>query len=105
MDIDAGNLDEHFTHSYGIFAGAATHTATLRFTPRVSGWIERELWHPEQTLASLPTGETELTLPYANATELVRDILKWGSDVEVIAPATLREQVGDAARATAERYL
>ena len=104
-DIDAAALDEHFTHSYGIFSGAATHTATLSFSPRVSGWIEREQWHPEQTTKVLPTGEIELTVPYANATELVRDILKWGPDVEVVAPLSLRNQVGDAARATADQYL
>ena len=56
-------------------------------------------------VTTLTNGEMELTLPYANATELVRDILKWGPDVEVIAPSTLREQVGDTARATADRYL
>jgi predicted DNA-binding transcriptional regulator YafY len=105
IDIDAAALDQHFAGSYGIFAGAATQQATLRFSASIAGWIEHEQWHPEQTIAPLACGEIELTLPYANATELVRDILKWGPDVEVIAPATLREQVGAAARATADRYL
>lgn len=104
-DIDAATLDQHFAGSYGIFAGVATQHATLRFSPRVAGWIEREQWHPEQTISQLANGEIELTVPYANATELVRDVQKWGPDVEVIAPATLREQVGDAARATVQRYL
>lgn len=103
-DIDAATLDQHFAGSYGIFAGVATQHAVLRFSPRVAGWIEREQWHPEQTIAQLASGEIELTVPYGNATELVRDILKWGPDVEVIAPATLRVQVGDAARTTAELY-
>ena len=103
-EIDATTLDQHFRGSYGIFAGAATQHAVLRFSSRVAGWIEREQWHPEQTIAQLASGEIELTLPYGNATELVRDILKWGPDVEVIAPAPLREQVGDTARATAALY-
>jgi predicted DNA-binding transcriptional regulator YafY len=104
-EIDAATLDQHFAGSYGIFAGVATQHAVLRFSSSVAGWIEREQWHPEQTIAQLASGEIELTVPHANATELVRDILKWGPDVEVIAPAILREQVGNAARATAERYL
>ncbi len=104
-DIDAATLDQHFTGSYGIFAGVATGLAILRFSTRAAGWIEREQWHPEQTIAQLASGEIELTVPYANPTELVRDILKWGPDVEVIAPVALREQVRDAARATARRYL
>ena len=103
-DIDAATLDQHFAGSYGIFSGEATHHAKLRFNPRVAGWIEHEQWHPEQTISQLASGEIELSVPYANATELVRDILKWGPDVEVLSPVTLREQVGDAARATADRY-
>lgn len=103
-EFDAATLDQHFASSYGIFSGSATHTATLRFSKSVAGWIEREQWHPQQTITVLNNGEIELTVPYANATELVRDILKWGPDVEVIAPATLRDQVGDAVQATAKRY-
>ena len=104
-DIDAATLDLHLASGYGIFAGAATQHATLRFSPSVAGWVEHEQWHPQQTITTLASGEIELTVPYANATELVRDILQWGADVEVIAPATLRKQVADAARATVDRYL
>jgi predicted DNA-binding transcriptional regulator YafY len=103
-EMDGATLDEQLGASYGIFSGTATHTATLRFDSRVAGWIANEQWHPRQTLFTRPSGEVELTFPFGNATELVRDILKWGPDVEVIAPATLREQVGDAAKATAKRY-
>lgn len=103
-DIDGATLDQHFAGSYGIFAGVATQRATLRFSPQVAGWIEREQWHPDQTTAQLASGEIELTVPYANATELVRDILKWGPDVEVVAPLTLREQVRDTAQAAADQY-
>ena len=104
-DIDAVTLDQHFAGSYGIFAGVATQHAVLRFSPRVAGWTEHEQWHPQQTITTLASGEIELTVPYANATELVRDVLKWGADVEVIAPVTLRKQVADTARATVNRYL
>ena len=65
----------------------------LRFNARVTGWIEREQWHPEQTSKALADGSIELTVPYGNATELIRDILRWGADVEVMAPEELREQV------------
>ncbi len=103
-DIDAATLDQHFAGSYGIFSGVATQHAVLRFGPSVAGWVEHEQWHPQQTITTLATGEIELTVPYGNATELVRDILKWGPDVEVISPLSLRNQVGDAARATVARY-
>ena len=40
----------------------------------------REQWHPLQTVTTLTNGEMELTLPYANATKPVQDILKWGEE-------------------------
>ena len=92
-DISATDLDQHFASGYGIFAGKAEHSAVLRFYPSVTGWIEREQWHPEQTSKALADGSIELTVPYGNATELIRDILRWGADVEVVAPQELREQV------------
>ena len=92
-DISADDLDQHFANSYGIFAGKAAHSAVLRFSPSVTGWIEREQWHPEQTSHTLANGGIELTVPYGVATELIRDILRWGADVEVIAPVALRDQV------------
>ena len=92
-DISAADLDQHFASSYGIFAGKAVHSAVLRFRPSVAGWVEREQWHPEQTSKALADGSIELTVPYGNATELIRDILRWGADVEVVAPEALREEV------------
>ena len=92
-DISATDLDQHFASSYGIFAGKAEHCAVLRFRPSVAGWIEHEKWHPEQTSKALADGSIELTVPYGIATELIRDILRWGADVEVVAPEELREQV------------
>ena len=104
-DISAADLDQHFASSYGIFAGMASQLAVLRFSPKVTGWIEREQWHPEQTSKALADGSIELTVPYGNATELIRDILRWGADVEVMAPEVLREQVKAQVLAMTNIYL
>ena len=45
-----------------------------------------------------------LELPYAEPRELVMDILRHGADVEVVSPASLREQVARALREGAKRY-
>ncbi|MCP5273881.1 MAG: YafY family transcriptional regulator [Burkholderiales bacterium] len=90
-DINEAELDEHFATSYGIFAGKANHTAVLRFTAERARWVADEQWHPQQQGTFLPDGRYELHIPYANETELVMDILKHGSAVEVISPASLRQ--------------
>ncbi len=91
--ISEKELDDYFTSTFGIFSGKATHTAVLHFTPQRARWVAEEQWHPNQTSTWLENGYYELCIPYGNPTELMIDILKYGTDVEVIKPAALRNQV------------
>jgi proteasome accessory factor C len=93
LEIPETELDAHFAASYGIFAGEASQTAVLRFTAERARWVADEQWHPRQQGKFLPDGRFELSIPYANETELVMDILKHGAAVEVIAPESLRRMI------------
>ncbi len=86
-------LDNYFTGAFGIFSGPATHTAVLHFTPERARWVAEEEWHPKQTSRWLEDERYELRIPYGNPTELIMDILKYGTDVEVVKPASLRNAV------------
>jgi len=97
-------LDEHFASAYGIFAGAPTATAVLRFTSSAARWVADEQWHPQQEGQVLPDGGYELRVPYSQPQELVMDILKYGPEVEVLDPPALREQVAAALEAAAAKY-
>lgn len=92
-DIPDTDLDARFASAYGIFAGPAAHTAVLRFTPERARWIAQEQWHPDQQGAWLADGQYELRIPYSDSRELVMDILKYGPDVEVAGPESLRVEV------------
>lgn len=94
IHIDDDVLDEQLSRGYGIFAGTVKAVAVLKFSARVSRWVEGETWHPEQKSRKEVDGSILLEIPYAEPTELLRDILKWGSDVEVLSPDSLRIQVG-----------
>lgn len=78
---------------YGIFAGQRLQTAVLRFTAQRARWVARECWHPRQAGGFEPDGAYRLELPYADDRELLMDILKYGPDVEVLAPQCLRGKV------------
>ena len=52
----------------------------------------------------LPDGSYQLEVPYGEDWELVQDILRQGSDVEVIAPAGLRDKVRGVIERMRERY-
>lgn len=109
LDLAAKNIDDHtldqqLTSSYGIFDGEAQHTAILHFSPHAAKWIADEHWHPQQYSQTLPNGGHELRIPYNNPTELIMDILKYGPDVEVLAPASLRQIIQEKLQASLKMY-
>ena len=92
-NISKTALDKELAASYGIFAGKPAAIAVLRFTPKRARWVADETWHPQQQSRWLEDGRFELTIPYADPRELVMDILKYGADVEVVAPDELRKDI------------
>ncbi len=97
-------LDAHFKQSYGIFSGPPRHTAVLRFTAARARWVAEERWHADQQGRWLDDGRYELVVPYADPRELLLDILKYGPDVEVVAPPELRAAVVQRLRAALSQY-
>jgi len=93
IDMAETELDAEFASAYGIFSGPADQVAVLRFGPEPARWVSEESWHCDQVGAFLPDGCYELRVPYGDSRELVRDILRFGADVEVIEPLPLREIV------------
>jgi len=92
VDHDEAELNKHLASSYGIFSGPPKAWATLRFSPVTARWVADEHWHSQQQGAWLPDGRYELKVPYSNSKELLMDVLKYGPDVEVVAPLSLREE-------------
>ncbi len=97
-------LAHHFATSYGIFGGVRRHIAVLRFSARQARWVADEQWHPEQQGRVLDGGAYELRVPYGNPTELIMDILRYGPEVEVLAPEPLRQSVAERLRQAATHY-
>jgi predicted DNA-binding transcriptional regulator YafY len=55
--------------------------------------VADEQWHPEQHGEWCADGSYILSLPYSDHRELLLDILKYGPDVEVLAPPEVRGEV------------
>jgi predicted DNA-binding transcriptional regulator YafY len=104
LDVAENDLDDHYATAYGIFGGKADKIAILRFTPERARWVADEQWHPQQEGKWLPDGSYELRIPYREAAELVMDVMRHGADVEIVAPAQLRQRVGDQLSRAAARY-
>jgi predicted DNA-binding transcriptional regulator YafY len=89
---------------YGIFAGVPTDTAVLQFNEKAAPWIRTAQWHPDQKLTILPGGEISLEVPFSQPQEILMDILRYGADVQVVAPPHLRELVADTLNVAAGLY-
>jgi predicted DNA-binding transcriptional regulator YafY len=87
------DLDEVLAAGYGIFSGRRTTWASLRFTPERARWVSAEQWHPQQRGRFEADGSYVLELPYSDPRELTMDVLRYGPDVEVLAPDALRSAV------------
>jgi predicted DNA-binding transcriptional regulator YafY len=103
-DSDEHDLDRDLTASYGIFSGAARQKATIVFSAHSARWAAEESWHSQQSGRFLSDGRYELTLPFANAKELLMDVLRYGPDAEITAPISLREQIKSLLTLNLERY-
>jgi len=92
-DVNDSHLESVLGSGYGIFSGESVNWAVLRFTPERARWVAAEKWHPYQEGRLLKDGFYELRVPYADDREIIMDILKYGSECEVIEPQDLTNRV------------
>lgn len=80
-----------FVEGQAVFRAAldAVDNVTVRFSPDIARWLAEE--HPDAQHE--PDGSLLVTFQVANPTWLVRHVLQYGPDAEVVAPAEYREAV------------
>lgn len=103
-EVPEAELDAVLASGYGIFSGRKVQWATLRFTPERARYVAVEEWHPKQRARREKDGRYVLEVPFSSDKELVMDILRYGPDVEILAPQSLRKEVRARARAVLELY-
>lgn len=64
-----------------------------------------ENWHPNQRSSTEADGSYVLEIPYSDERELMGDLLRFGADVEVLAPPDLRSRIKRALHEAAANYL
>ena len=104
QEISEKDCQEHFAESYGIFSGKATQRAKLRFTPEHARWVSGEHWHGQQVGSFDKEGYFNLEFDFNQDPELIMDIMKHGSGVEVLGPATLKSRVKEELKKALANY-
>lgn len=103
-NVPEKTLDAVLGAGYGIFSGRKVQWAKLCFSPSRAQWVAVEQWHPRQKSTFIDDGSYVLEIPFSDSRELVMDILKYGADVEVLAPESLRRKVCQTLRESLLRY-
>jgi predicted DNA-binding transcriptional regulator YafY len=101
--VDMRTVERELDAGYGVFGGESVQWARLRFTPERARWVAVERWHPAQRGRTEGDGHYVLEVPYSDPRELTMDVLKFGADVEVLAPESLRAHVAAEIRRMAAR--
>lgn len=88
------DCQEFLQRSFGIFKAGEVRRAKIRFSAYLGRWIKAERWHIEQQVKENVDGSIELTLPFAgNGFELIQEVMKYGSDAEILEPEDLRTSI------------
>lgn len=98
------DIKRHFASSFGLYKGPLRAMVTLRLYPSKVPWLEGLVWHQQQTKKVLKDGSQEITFPVSNYAEVVMEVLRHGSGIEVIKPKELRALVKAEAQKIANLY-
>lgn len=80
------------------------YEVAVRFSPRAAPWVRTKQWHLSQECDDLPDGGVTMRFTVTDLREVMRWVLQWGADAEVLSPAELRREVVAEAAQLLERY-
>jgi len=91
--VETNVINDVVGKNFGIYASGDRQWAKLKFSPLQARWIQNEEWHSEQKSNLLEDGSLILEVPFSNPQELILEILRFGVNVEVLEPSSLRDAV------------
>ena len=84
------NLEEHSKRSFGVYQGEIMDVKLL-FSAQVAEDILCYNFHPTQHIKQQPDGTVLVTFQASGPLEIIWHLFKWGKDVKILAPETLKE--------------
>ena len=89
------NIKEGIDKSYGIFFEGTRKKVVLKFGEGIADYVREQVWFPMQTIDETPDSGLLLTFYVTDYREIVREVLSFGSDVEVLEPEPLKAIIRD----------
>ncbi|MCE2486456.1 MAG: transcriptional regulator [Desulfurellaceae bacterium] len=98
LDFD---LDAYVRDALVVMRGKPIEIELL-FDKPTTAWVKDRQWHPSQKTTLEKDGRLRMSLRAADTRELVGWVLHFGSGVQVVSPASFRDQVREEARKISE---
>lgn len=86
-------FDDYMRDAFAIQKGGTPVQVSIRFAPRQARWIRERRWHETARVQEGLDGGLVLHLRIAETSEIRRWVMQFGSEVEVLAPPSLRRAV------------
>ena len=101
FEFDPGfDIRRHAERGFGSYENAGElGDVEWRFSPEAASHARRFVFHPTQTLEEEPDGSLRVRFQASGLLEMCWHLYSWGTSVEVLRPAKLREMVHDYRRA------
>jgi proteasome accessory factor B len=97
-------VQESLGRAWGVITDQEEVDVVLRFDAAIASLVTETTWHPTEQVSREPDGTVLWRAIVPGTIEIRRWILSWGSQVEVVAPPELRDEVAATYRAAAARY-
>jgi predicted DNA-binding transcriptional regulator YafY len=101
---EGATVEAMLTRAWDIIADQPEVEVVLRFAPSVAARVSEATWHPTQQVSIEPDGSLLWRARVSGPIEIRLWILSWGDEVEVVEPASLRDDVAATVRRAAARY-
>jgi predicted DNA-binding transcriptional regulator YafY len=97
-DGDDFDLADYLGCAWSMIPEGCIHHVRLRFAPKVASNVAEVQWHKSQKVARDPDGSATVEFRVDGLNEITWWILGYGDQVEVLAPAALRQTIARIAR-------
>ncbi len=96
------SLDRYLGNAWRLVRGPLRYEVWVRFSPALAPEMEEVVWHPTQRSEHRHDGCLDLRFTVDGLDEIQYWILRYGDQVEVLAPRELRDRIRDLARRVAQ---
>jgi predicted DNA-binding transcriptional regulator YafY len=113
IEMSAEDIEERFKSmdlkkeidgAHGIFFEGKKEQVVLRFNETIADYVREQVWFPGQTLTPETDGRVTLRFFVTDLREVLREVLSFAADVEVVEPKTLRDMIKEKVRQLSRRY-